>query len=168
MKNLKEYILESLLDDEEDLIDNNDALIRDFLEKNYTIYGSYIIKNNVVDAKGDVMVKNDKISSLTNGLFEFGKVDGNFNCACCNSLTSLEGAPKYVGKDFYCFFCNSLTSLEGAPKYVGKDFNCACCNSLTSLEGAPKYVGKDFYCFFCNSLTSLEGAPKAKKIISKL
>jgi len=42
-------------------------------------------------------------SVIENGRFiiKFGKVKGDFNCSD-NNLTSLEGAPKYVGWDFYC------------------------------------------------------------------
>ena len=104
-------------------------------------------------------------------------VSGDFNCNE-NKLTSLEGAPKTVGRDFWCtrnkltslkgapesvgggFFCltNKLTSLEGAPKTVGRHFWCGD-NKLTSLKGAPQSVGGCFLCL-TNKLTSLEGAPK--------
>ena len=73
-------------------------------------------------------------------------IKNDFSCPNCNSLTSLEGAPKEVGGDFICSICTSLTSLEGAPQKVGRDFDCSGCTSLTSLEGAPKEVGGYFYC----------------------
>ena len=88
------------------------------------------------------------------------KVDGDFDCHDCSSLTSLEGAPQKVGRYFYCGRCKSLTSLEGAPQEVGGNFNCSNCTSLTSLEGAPQKVDRDFFCYGCTSLTSLEGAPQ--------
>jgi len=50
-----------------------------------------------------------------------------------------------VQGNFYCYH-NQLTSLEGAPEYVGGHFHCGV-NQLTSLEGAPKYVGRNFYCY---------------------
>ena len=50
------------------------------------------------------------------------KVDGYFRCEN-NNLTSLQGAPKYVGGCFYCRN-NNLTSLQGAPKYICDDFDC--------------------------------------------
>ena len=71
------------------------------------------------------------------------KVDGDFRCEN-NNLTSLQGAPKYVGGNFYCYD-NDLSSLQGASKYVGGDFICSY-NELTSLQGAPKYVGGYFSC----------------------
>ena len=74
-------------------------------------------------------------------------IKNDFNCSNCNSLTSLKGAPKEVGRDFGCYNCTSLSSFEGAPKEVGGDFYCSYCTSLTSLEGAPKEVGGDFSCY---------------------
>lgn len=71
-------------------------------------------------------------------------IKNDFSCSNCNSLTSLEGAPKEVGGDFSCYNCASLTSLEGAPQKVSKSFYCNGCTSLTTLKGAPKEVGRDF------------------------
>lgn len=163
MKSLKECVVEGLLDKEDKVFDiEKEGIIKKFLEENYVI-DSYEIKtsNNgfVVDVKGRVIVKNKYITSLTTGLFEFGEVRQDFNCSGCDSLTSLEGAPKKCG-GFYCNDCNSLTSLKGAPKKVEWSFYCSGCNSLTSLEGAPKEVGWDFNCSDCKSLKSLKGAPK--------
>ena len=86
-------------------------------------------------------------------------VYGDFDCLWCNNLTSLEGAPKEVGKSFDCSYCSKLESLEGAPKEVGGNFYCSKCSKLESLEGAPKEVGGDFDCRWCDNLTSLEEAP---------
>ena len=90
----------------------------------------------------------------------FGKVNWNFDCMSCTSLTSLEGAPKYVENSFDCNNCENLTSLVGAPEEVGGDFSCSECPNLTSLVGAPKKVGGIFDCSDCKKLKSLEGAPK--------
>ena len=67
-----------------------------------------------------------------------GKWDGNLRCQD-NQLTSLEGAPQYVGGNFSCKR-NYLKTLKGAPQYVGCKFWCQY-NYLTSLEGAPMNVG---------------------------
>ena len=40
------------------------------------------------------------------------KVDKDFECSSCNSLTSLEGAPEKVSGDFYCVYCTSLPKSE--------------------------------------------------------
>jgi hypothetical protein len=177
MKNLNEYIKESLLDDFDEL--DNDVQqnaiktnVLKFLIDNYRLDGRSINPDTkkikigdspnkdgkyVVDVDGDVDVKNFNIYTLTNDLFVFGKVCGYFNCSRCEKLTSLEGAPKEVGGGFFCSD-NKLTSLEGAPKKVGGGFYCSD-NKLTSLEGAPEEVGGHFICSG-NKLTSLEGAPK--------
>ena len=185
MKTLKEYIIEGILDIEdniENLIEK--ALIEDFIKENYEVDKKLQIKKKVdkyiVSTNGDVIVTNKNITALTNGLFEWGEVKGfycanctslkslngtpkkvgeYFNCSNCASLKSLEGAPEKVGRSFYCLGCTSLKSLEGAPKEVGTNFDCGNCTSLKSLEGAPEKVG-NFYCYGCTSLQSLKGAPK--------
>ena len=130
MKNLKEYIKESILDDWEDIDFKKDikSEIKQFLKDNY--YGRFSMTlvegKYIVNSKASVDIKNINITSLSNGMFEFGKVRG-FNCSYCNFLTSLEGAPKEVGEDFSCAFCNSLKTLEGAPEIVGGDFICRDC-----------------------------------------
>jgi len=110
--------------------------------------GSYDFNLNLYNVSN--VIKDGKF------LIKFGRVKGFFSCSG-NKLTSLEGAPKYVGGSFDCSH-NKLTSLEGAPKYVGGSFSCAF-NKLTSLEGAPERVEGGFYCHD-NKLTSLKGAPK--------
>ena len=170
MKNLKEYIIESIFDIE-DNIDNIDESIKDqikqFLNNNFknAVKCKISEKPNKdgkfeVSSNENVEVKNKNITSLTNGMFIWTNIKGNFICDECKSLTFLEGAPKEVGGDFDCEYCTSLTSLEGAPKVVGRDFDCASCKSLISLKGAPEKVGGAFNCGYCNSLKSLEGAPK--------
>ena len=170
MKNLKEYIKESILGDWSTV--NADEIsekqqrseVEKFLNENYN--GDFTIsqhpnKNDKfeVSSKKRMVVKNSQLEQLTNNLFEFTNIDGVFGCSYCK-ITSLEGAPKEVGGDFRCNDCKSLKSLEGAPEKVGGDFHCSYCNSLTSLKDAPKKVGEDFYCHDCKSLTSLDGAPK--------
>ena len=164
MKSLKEYICEGLLDRVKNKEVNHKVFVEEFLEANYKTRSSYTIKETksgfVVDVKGDMEVKNKDITSLTNEFFEFGEVSGWFDCADCESLKTLEGAPKKVGRDFDCSNCDSLKTLEGAPRKVGRDFACSYCKSLKTLEGAPKEVGGDFICFNCKSLKTLEGAPQ--------
>ena len=163
MKNLNEYIQESLLDDEDELVEKSDIfLVEEFIKNNYS--GQYKIhkrlvkgKYQVSSTKGDIWVSNPNITRLTNDLFEWTSVKGFkiFNCA---SLESLEGAPKKVKEDFKCPNCVSLKTLKGAPEKVGREFNCHGCTSLESLEGAPKDCNY-FACTNCTSLKTLEGAP---------
>ena len=147
MKNLNEYIKESLLDDEDVLMnDTSEKVIEEnvnnFLKDNYRyvykiskkpINGKYI-----VDSNGDLEVKNKNITSLTNEYFEFGFIGRDFDCSGCKSLTSLKGAPKKVGGDFDCYSCKSLTSLEGAPKKIGGDFCCYDCKTEFSEKDVMK------------------------------
>ena len=173
MIDLKQYIKESLLDDEEELgsniINKIKSSIENFLKENYspTCVSKCKILDEpneegkyVVDCNGDLIVTNRGISALTNEYFVFGKVKRNFYCNGCRYLKSLEGAPKEVGKICSCSNCYSLTSLEGAPEKVGGSFKCNNCLLLTSLEGAPEEIKEDFECSHCRSLTSLKGAPK--------
>ena len=92
--------------------------------------------------------------------FPFGKINGHFNCANCENLKSLEGAPQKVKKDFFCAQCENLTSLVGAPKEVGGNFIIHSCSKITSLEGVPEEVGCMFNCIKCPNLTSLKCLPK--------
>ena len=185
MKTLKEYITEGILDIE-DNIENlmEESLIEGFIKANYNTTAKIQIKKNgnkyMVSTPGTVEVKNNNITELTNGLFEWDEVK-SFSCRGCTSLKSLKGAPKYVGgyfscdgckslkdligapkkvEDFYCRDCTSLESLKGAPEKVSRDFHCNKCTSLKDLIGAPKEVGRDFDCYDCTSLKDLTGAPE--------
>ena len=160
MKTLKIHVKESIFDDIKNIAGNDNALIEEFLKDNYEIDGTYTIKNDTVDVNKSVKVKNKDLESLTNGLFQFGKVSGYFSCNECKKLTSLKGAPEKVGGYFDCSECPNLVSLEGAPKEVGVSFYCYFCENLESLNGAPKKVGGHFDCYECPKLRSLEGAPK--------
>ena len=187
MKTLKEYITEGLLDRVKNKEVNHEVIVRDFLEANYKFDGPYTIKTTnkgfVVDVKGNVVVMNKSITSLTNGLFRFGEVSGCFYCTECKSLKTLEGAPKKC-YTFNCTDCDSLTSLEGSPKNCSI-FDCGNCENLTSLKGAPNIVNsfsvsntgiKDFkdapkkinsnvFCTRCKNLESLKGLKSVRGII---
>ena len=164
MKTLKEYIIEGILD-VEDNIENLtvESLIEDFIRENYNTTAKIQIKKKVdkyiVSTKGHVGVKNNNITELTNDLFEWSEVGGWFSCTDCTSLKDLTGAPEKVDGNFSCNGCTSLESLIGAPKKVGGGFYCRSCTSLKDLTGAPKKVRGAFYCSGCTSLKDLTGAP---------
>lgn len=168
MKNLNEYILESLLDDEDLLINDLDAklIIKNFLDKNYKVTGGNfkIIEKPdnkyLVNSTGNVTLTNLDITNLTNEYFKFGEVNGYFNCARATKLISLKGSPIRVEDDFICSYCKNLKTLEGAPEFVENDFLCNSCVDLISLEGAPKKVGGEFCCDFNLSLKTLKGSPE--------
>jgi hypothetical protein len=135
-------------------------------------------QTGLIDVEGDFRCHNQGLKDFKG--VKFGVVTGDFRCHF-NQLTSLVGAPQWVGVTFACSH-NSLTSLEGAPQVVGEDFvcdnnqlttlvgaptsdigyfNCED-NALTSLEGAPQRIKYGFYCSY-NALTSLVGAPQRTK-----
>ena len=116
MKSLKIHVKESIFDDIEDIVNDDTALFEQFLKDNYQIDGTYIIKNSVIDVMGDVRVKNKNIESITNGLFQFGKVDGEFSCSGCENLKSLEGAPEKVGDYIYTYECDKLVITDSDRK----------------------------------------------------
>ena len=171
MKTLKEYIIEGILDIEDNIENLSvESLIEDFIKENYEVENSpYYYERSlqikkkgnkyIVSAKSGVKVTNKNITELTNGVFEWGEVEGRFLCSDCTSLKSLEGAPEKVGRSFYCLGCISLKDLKGAPKEIKYDFSCIDCTALKDLTGAPKEVGF-FSCRGCTSLKSLKGAPK--------
>ena len=136
MISLSEYINEAVVDDpklEE---------VKNFLKANYSGACRISSKPNsnglyVVNCSYQVCVKNSHIDSLTNGLFEFGKV-GDFNCSNCDNLKDLNGAPKDVHSNFRCNHCKSLTSLEGAPKEVGGLFICRSCGKQFTEKDIKK------------------------------
>jgi hypothetical protein len=167
MKGLKD-ILESILDrgNVRNVGNNiNDYYIpeiEDFLKKNYK--GNFKISKTpnqdgkfVVDSNTNVILKNYNIEQLTNDLFVFGKIDGNFECVG-DRFTSLEGAPETVTKNFICT-CPALTSLKGCP-YVWGHFVCKG-TGITSLEGVQKRISGNFDCSENNNLIDLKGSPKS-------
>ncbi len=131
MKNLKDVILESLL---------NTDTISDALKEKYNLIYNY--ETGRYDCDGDIKIADDLIE---NGHLRitFGTVKGEFDCIE-NCLSSLVGCPIRVDGDFICFD-NRLKTLQGAPKYVGGGFFCDY-NYLESLKGAPEEVGGHFAC----------------------
>ena len=131
----------------------------------------------VVDYRGAFNLSYNS-EALTNGLFEWGTVDGDFKCIG-PKITSFAGGPKkilgdlilggniisidneieYVSGSFRWGYSDTK-SLKGCPKYVGKRFFCCDCPKLETLEGAPETVKGDFYCSNCINLKSLKGAPE--------
>ena len=123
MKSLYTILNESILDDEDVLLDpeRDKLIIESWIKDNYTIKGHLKINDDhTVDCSGDVTIKNTNIESLTNGLFRWGKIGGDFSCSWSKNLTSLEGAPKEVGGYFDCEDNPKLHSLDGIGEVKGK------------------------------------------------
>jgi hypothetical protein len=112
-------------------------------------------ETGLVNVQGDFTCSGDKKGQGFRGV-KFGEVSGDFRCSS-TGLTSLDGAPRKVGRSFACSR-NALTSLEGGPEEVGRDFLCSD-NQLTDLKGSPDIIPGDFFCNG-NLLKSLIGGPQ--------
>ena len=166
MKNLNQYLRESILDDEDVIISQTHVdLIYNFIEKHYNVKMDKIDiqeKNGeyFVTVFNSIYVKNDisrELKSLTNGLFKFERVIDVFDIEGCEKLESLEGAPSQAGI-FQCGKCTKLKSLEGAPERCGI-FDCSGCKSLKSLQGMPQNIVYDCNFSGCNKIKDLKYLP---------
>lgn len=178
MKSLQE----SLLDDENDIIDNVTikVLIKDWLNK-HSVKSYRINKDNTITCNSSVYlyIKQEdipeyiKFKQIKKNLSILGTDVTSLRCCpeiihgdfflFCENLKSLEGAPKIVEGYFECCECTSLTSLEGGPKSVGEYFDCSHCENLTSFKGAPEIVGSNMRCIGIPKVKSLKGFPKIIK-----
>ena len=78
---------ESIFSDINDIVNNDSALIEQFLKDNYHISGTYSIDGkDVVDVNGTMWLTNTDAEAITNGLFRFGKVSGGFSCFLCHRV----------------------------------------------------------------------------------
>lgn len=129
-----------------------------FLCEKYGI-GNYKIKADMtIDVYGSVIIDSILIGELP---MVFNRVEGDFTCRG-NSLTTLRGAPRYVGGSFVCGN-NELRNLIGGPEYVGGSYFCNL-NFLESLEGIARGMQGIVNCKD-NHLTSLKHAPEVVKTI---
>ena len=102
-----------------------------FKDNQYSIY-----KNKdkwIVDVDGSIKVVDDNIYHLTNDLFEFGVVNGDFDCRDCENLNSLKGAPEQREK-FVCSHCPKSTNLKGISKKINYGIWCGGCENLKSID----------------------------------
>ena len=73
--------------------------IQEFINKQRKPESIYITDGNVINSKSYITIRD---TDLVHGKFpfKFGRVDKNFSCYNCTSLTSLKGAPKKIGGKF--------------------------------------------------------------------
>ena len=165
LKSSMTSLYESIFDD--DIVTRKvdpEEYIKNFLNEWYdlSINNVKIIKKNhqyIVNVRDNVYTKRYDIKSLTNGLFKFGTITGNFDCSYCD-ITTLEGCPDVILGSFDCSGNNKLKNLEHAPKKVTRLFDCSRCYNLKSLNGLQQSELANFDCSYCNSLISLEGLPE--------
>ena len=129
----------SILDDIEDQIENTDEVIKNRIINWIKDNVKSIQENKLnfdfnttpitVNYDGDIVFKTN-ITSLTNGIFKWGEVDGNFFCCDCLNLESLEGAAENISGNYYCVNCHSLSLYNVSEKIKEKVvFNCEECKN---------------------------------------
>ena len=168
MKTLYNYISESLLNNVEDSMQAGDiyTAVKEWLEENYNVrrftYDIVITKNDcVVNVDGDIRMQvpmrgRTDHTALTNGMFRFGTVNGNFE-ANYQDFKNLEGSPRVVTGKFSIDGNNCEFTCEGGPDKV---YSIKLGSNCISLEGMPQEVETFIIC--TNSrLTSLKGCGKA-------
>ena len=70
--------------------------IQEFINNQPESSSIYITDGNVINSKSNITIRD---TDLVDGKlpFKFGRVDKDFICSKCTSLTSLKGAPQTVG-----------------------------------------------------------------------
>ena len=186
MKDLK-YIVESLLDDEDELAKSalKDFLIN-WLKTNYKIDGTYEIHGDdddlVVDIDGFLYLKNSDIDRLLPYGCSFRYVSDDVYINNCPNLESLEGSPSRIDGVLYISDCEKLRSLENNLKNELHSIHLTDLPLIKNLKGLEKlqiyhiqiinlpikdlsYCPKsdDYNISRCSQLGSLKGAPKECK-----
>ena len=135
MIELKTYIQESLLDDiDKTIASGSDAIkvqVKKFIEENYI--GKFKIsdkpnKDGLFEVYGltNIELINKTITSLTNNLFVWNNAKGDFSCAYCMSLKSINGAPKKVNGNFSCLNCGIKFTKNDVKKVSNVKVNIIC------------------------------------------
>ena len=164
MKSLYTFITEGVLSDIDDTLSNGTTYVdvENWLNEHYNINGTYdinVLKNDcIVNVDGDVRMKITRggYDSLTNGMFRFGTVNGNFD-ANYQNLKDLKGSPRIVTGKFNIKDNNKLFTCEGGPDKV---FSIVLGHTCISLEGMPQEVESFIMCTNSN-LKTLKGCGKA-------
>jgi hypothetical protein len=165
MKSLYTFITEGVLSNIDDTLSNGTTYVdvENWLNEHYTIKGTYNINVSknicVVDINGDIRMKvvRGGHDALTNGMFVFGTVTGDFG-ANYQNLKDLKGSPRVVTGKFSISNNNKLFTCEGGPDKV---YSIVLANTCTSLEGMPQEVESFIMCTNSN-LKTLKGCGKAK------
>lgn len=172
MKKLKDYIYESVLADMEDVLNvSDDDLAADIITKwikdNWIIDGELNIKfesnTRVVDCNGTV--KFPKTGKITNDLFVWGNVTGDFiynvldtDVQKAKSFVGL-GLPRFVGGELNLHGFKSIVNLEGLPDNVGS-LSIYGFTKLNSLKGCPTNIENRLSINSCPTLKGLDYLPK--------
>ena len=154
MENLRKYLIEGLADWDEGDFEKSikketskqaiQKTIRKWVRDNYlgakvnSLVFNWTDDGIIVDYTRDELYIKHGATSLTNGLFKWGEIDGVFYCG--NSrIKNFEGGPKKVNGTFNCDNCIDLVDMKGAPEYVGGSFYCCQCLNLQHIT-LPEYI----------------------------
>lgn len=172
MKNLIDYINESVLSDIEDTlsVSNDDLateLITNWINDNWRVDGKLTIKfegnTRVVDCSGNV--RYPKTGKITNDMFVWGNVMGDFVFNALDTDTNKVktfiglGLPRFVGGTLNLHSFTNVTNLEGLPDNVGS-LHISGFKKLASLKGCPINVDNRFTITSCASLKGLDYLPE--------
>ena len=144
MKNLNEYIKESILGDWEDSIsDVKNTLAKEWVDKNCKgDFKIIYLKNGMHKLnRGTLIIKNvtEDIIPLT-----FSKVEGNIVIEKCPNIKSLEGmfAPQCVaiGGSLSIGNCDKFETLKGIPPIIDNEFNLIGNKSLKRFESDSQFT----------------------------
>ena len=94
--------------------------------KDYTINSQGEINVNI-----DVNLRNKNLKELP---YKFGRVNGYFNLAYNENLTSLKNCPTIVEGTFDIDGCSNINSLYWCPKEVWGNFWCRYCKRRFTIE----------------------------------
>lgn len=148
MSNLYNYMLESILDDIDDIMNDTDNIITKEWFNQYATgdFKVKISKKGITKVTGNMIIKGfdgDKFPTIN--IDEF---NGSLTIEKCPNLVSMEGLFKQY---FYKIYgnlivnnCPKLTKLA-CPTIVEGNFQLVGNSSLKSLEGAPEMVTDEVY-----------------------
>ena len=148
MITLYDYVMESILDDEDDLLNQTDNVVsKGWFEENAT--GKFkvkISKKGITKITGDVIIKGYDGENFPD--LNIDEFNGSLTIEKCPNLVSMEGLFKQY---FYKIYgnliinnCPKLTKLA-CPNTVEGNFQLVGNSSLKSLEGAPEMVTDEVY-----------------------
>lgn len=177
MRNLKEMIIESLLDDEDDIISGADNKLLDDWLKKYTSgdYKCRFLKDGTLKITGNIIIKGFNDEKLPHNL-KISQMKGNFSIEKCPNLRNIEGVfgdGVFIEGNFTISNCNNFDSLIGCPSNVFGQISIVSNPKLKSLEGLPSwnmgniYIMKNGKKFTQNQINAIQnsgvgGSPRKK------
>ena len=137
-------IYESIFDVDNNVDDVDVTVIEKFLSENYGP-GFTISDRPNKDGKYEVTyrwgvaLKNRNIKSLTNGMFVFTEINGDFEIKNADQIEDLTGSPNIVRGCLAVYNCKNLKSLKGISECVGKLY-IDTCPKLKSIDYIPETI----------------------------